>query len=86
MKYTVYNVRTKRFHKEYETLRGAKIAVSRLNKTTRNEFACIESELFQEQFNKWTTVQSLVGGHEVQIREQDVGTCCDPSTETYWSM
>jgi hypothetical protein len=31
------------------------------------------------------TVRSLMTGNEIQIRE-DTPACCDPSTETYWSM
>lgn len=31
-------------------------------------------------------VKNLMSGKPVLIRKSDVGTCCDPSTETYWSM
>ena len=85
MTYTVYSYRTKRLYKEYETLKGAKIAASRLNKTNRGEFDYMESSLFQEKHNQKVTVKNLLSGKEVQIREQDVGSVCDPSTERYWS-
>jgi len=35
---------------------------------------------------RYATVKSLMNGKEVQIREEARGTCCDPSTETFWSM
>ena len=34
----------------------------------------------------YTVVQSLMNGAAVTIRTEDRGTCCDPSTERYWSM
>lgn len=32
------------------------------------------------------TVKSLMTGADVQIRKSEVGGCCDPSTERYWTM
>lgn len=32
------------------------------------------------------TVKNLMTGLPVEIRLSDAGTCCDPSTERYWSM
>lgn len=32
------------------------------------------------------TVKSLMNGKDVQIRKSEVGGCCDPSTERYWTM
>lgn len=34
----------------------------------------------------YTTVRNLQTGAAVEIRTEDRGTCCDPSTERYWSM
>ena len=33
-----------------------------------------------------TTVKSLMNGADVTIPTENVGTCCDPSQERYWSM
>ena len=33
-----------------------------------------------------TKVKNLISGKEVEIRTADVGTCCDPSQERFWSM
>ena len=32
------------------------------------------------------TVKSLMTGGDVLIRKTEVGGCCDPSTERYWTM
>ena len=32
------------------------------------------------------TVKNLMSGDDVHIRASNVGGCCDPSTEQYWSM
>jgi len=34
----------------------------------------------------WVKVKNIMSGKEVEIRAKDQGTCCDPSTETYWCM
>ena len=34
----------------------------------------------------YTTVKNLMSGADVQIRTEDRGGPCDPSTERYWSM
>ena len=33
-----------------------------------------------------TKVKNLISGKEVEIRTADVGTCCDPSQERFWTM
>ena len=38
-----------------------------------------------EYFPTTKTVTNLMSGKEVQI-ERDTPHCCDPSSETYWSM
>ena len=38
-----------------------------------------------EYFPTMKTVTNLMSGKEVQI-ERDTPHCCDPSSETYWSM
>jgi hypothetical protein len=89
MGFVVYNARTKRQVRAFDNERSAKISCAAWNRTWKRKgetFAVMDANEFDYKFNKWTTVTSLVGGKEVRIREQDVGTCCDPSTETYWSM
>ena len=31
-------------------------------------------------------VKNLMSGKDVMIRKSEVGGCCDPSTERYWTM
>jgi hypothetical protein len=38
-----------------------------------------------EYFPKMKTVKNLMSGKEVQI-DRDTPHCCDPSSETFWSM
>ena len=41
---------------------------------------------YNEHVDYLVTVKSLMTGKEVHIRRSDVGGCCDPSRERYWSM
>lgn len=48
-------------------------------------YAVIELSLYNQHYRRTRRVNNLISGEEVEI---DVNTphCCDPSTETYWSM
>jgi len=71
----------------YKTLAAAKAALSRLRKgrrplgdewvvMTRDDYIC----------NRPTKkVRNLMTGQEIEI-PVDTPMCCDPSSETYWSM
>lgn len=87
MGYIVYHINGRRSIKWYGTERGAKIGKAAMNRNAGYEaYGYLEESEFNAQFNGWVKVKNLMSGKEVSIREQDVGTCCDPSTETYWSM
>jgi hypothetical protein len=49
------------------------------------EIAKLQRQLEALQKPKMKKVKSLMTGKEIEIRE-DTPYCCDPSTETYWSM
>jgi hypothetical protein len=49
------------------------------------EIAKLQRQLEALQKPKMKKVKSLMSGKEIEIRE-DTPFCCDPSTETYWSM
>jgi uncharacterized protein (DUF39 family) len=53
---------------------------------TYGSYAVMNETDFEAAYNQKVTVKSLLSGKEVEIREQDRGGCCDPSTETFWSM
>lgn len=72
---------------QYPTLRGARGAASRLNKEAGSKlYNAISGSEFHRLFNPVVTVKNLMSGQEVQLRKEDVGGPCDPSTERYWSM
>jgi len=49
------------------------------------EIAKLQRQLEALEKPKMKKVKSLMSGKEIEIRE-DTPFCCDPSTETYWSM
>lgn len=73
--------------KTYTTVRAAKAARTRLLKAglITEEFKPITLEEFHKT-DPMVTVKSLMSGADVQIPQSQVGSCCDPSTERYWSM
>jgi hypothetical protein len=90
----IYNTGNGKVTKYFNTLRGAKISLTRDKKN-----APLASMLFKAvsiaDYNKtgaktadeMVEVVSIMGNKKtVKIRRADVGGCCDPSTETYWSM
>ena len=49
-------------------------------------FAILDRYFWSDRFNPMVKVKNLMTGTEVEIRTEDVGSCCDPSTERYWTM
>lgn len=74
--------------KWYETERGAKIACTRINKQFGNtaQYVVLTNTEFDAKHNPFVTVHSLMNGLPVQLLRSEVGGCCDPSTERYWTM
>lgn len=54
-------------------------------KELKAEIAKLERQLAALKKPKMKKVKNLMTGKEIEIRE-DTPYCCDPSTETYWSM
>jgi hypothetical protein len=54
-------------------------------KELKAEIAKLERQLAALEKPKMKKVKNLMTGKEIEIRE-DTPYCCDPSTETYWSM
>ena len=71
----------------YNQERGAKIACTRLNKEWATScFKVMTYEQFDYYYPvKMKKVRNLMSGVEIEIAE-DTPLCCDPSSETYWSM
>jgi uncharacterized membrane protein len=70
----------------YATEAAAKAGLTRLLKTTKLPLLIVMSyDAYHAQLPS-RVVKNLMSGVEVQISADMVGTCCDPSTESYWSM
>lgn len=72
----------------FETETGAKIAFTKLvnqGKINRNDYAIAEYKIFADMVEKQEVKINLMSGKPFS---QPVNTplCCDPSSETYWSM
>ena len=39
-----------------------------------------------EYYAAWVEVRNIMNGQKVKIAADQQGTCCDPSTETFWCM
>ena len=98
MSYVIYNTVTTiipRFAygkgispKLFATESAAKSALTRAvnkGKAVREEYSIADARTFFDTIEKKETVKNLMSGRDV---EQSVNTplCCDPSSETYWSM
>lgn len=87
MGYVVYHDRTKSLIRWFNSERGAKISCTAMNKNAgKPAYAVMEERAFDKAHNQLVTVKNMMSGKEVQIKQQDVGGPCDPSTERYWSM
>lgn len=49
-------------------------------------FAILDRYFWSDRFNPMVKVKNLMTDTEVEIRAEDVGSCCDPSMERYWCM
>lgn len=99
MSYLIYNIESSKIYevrkpgayygkKYYETEGAAKAALTRevtKGKIAREDYAISEVERYRELIERTVVVKNLMSGKDV---EQSVNTplCCDPSSETYWSM
>lgn len=87
MGYVIFHMDSKRRVGWKQTLKGAKISVRAWNRRSgAMNYSILDEEIFESLYNRLTPVQNMMSGKTVWIREQDKGGCCDPSTETYWSM
>jgi hypothetical protein len=95
----IYNIHTGKVAGYFNTLRGAKSSLTRLLKKLSTPEALLNdvdsrravsiadyAKTGAKTANEMVEVISIMGNKTVKIRRADVGGCCDPSTETYWSM
>ncbi len=83
MKYIIHND----FHiiKTYDTEQGAKSALTRKWKREYPNAIIMSQDDFDAQEPR-VQVRNLMNGKIVELPKSQVGGCCDPSTERYWSM
>lgn len=81
----VYNFTTYTMVNRTETERGAKISAKRMSNKTGQDVRAISDDELDNVVVPMKTVKNLMTGKEVQI-PVNTPHCCDPSTETYYSM
>lgn len=94
MSYVIYNTESFRIFKFphggsaiFEQERTAKGQLTKLrNAGVLNDNWKVESYDNWAKNEPMVAVKSLMNGKDVQIRKSEVGGCCDPSTERYWTM
>ena len=88
MSAVIVDTETSRIVASFPTLRGAKIALARkwAKKFPNTELLAMEREAYDVGFRKMVETTSLMTGETVMIDVNSKGGCCDPGTETYWSM
>ena len=90
MSYVLYHTKEQgRPHivKMYNTEKGARIGLRAANRNAGSDvYWIMEEVLFNLKFPVGTkTVRNLMTGKDIEIAE-NTPHCCDPSSETYWSM
>ena len=70
----------------FETEKGAKTSLTRKWKKKYPNAEISSYEYFHNAVDHMVTVRVLGTDKTCQIRASEQGGCCDPSTETYWSM
>lgn len=87
MSYVVYHVASTHAHRtDYRTLGWAKRAAERLNLTEgAGKYRATDIEDYRKNVVHKIKVKNFMTGEMVEI-DSNTPHCCDPSTETYWSM
>lgn len=87
MSYLVVNTKTWKIRRITSTEAGAKRALTAMKK--RRSALPEDAVMSYQDFKAGdilVPVKNRMTGAEVMIPRSDVGSCCDPSTERYWSM
>ena len=91
MRYTVYMMKSKMKYVLYETSTMLPVKVYTYQKAAHNAlrdgYSVTDLATFEDIRKNGPTkmVRNLLTGEMVEIA-RDTPRCCDPSTETYWSM
>jgi hypothetical protein len=84
--FTVYHISSTVAIKEFDTESSAKRSTTCSNRNAgKVAYAYAESKKYQTNVVSKKVVKSLMSGKDVVI-DSNTPMCCDPSSETYWSM
>jgi hypothetical protein len=85
--FIVYHVEsTREFRSGYQTLGGARRGATALNKQFGpGKYAATDYADYSKNVVKTILVKSLMTGKDVEI-DSNTPWCCNPASETYWSM
>lgn len=86
MAYVVYHKKSTVLVKSFTLESSAKRSTTCMNRNSgAEEYACAEENVYRNDVVHNKTVKNLLSGQDVTI-PSNTPHCCDPSTETYWSM
>lgn len=86
MTYIVYHVASTDKIREFATASAAKRSTTCANRNAGTQsYAYADAKTYWNQVVTTKRVVNLLTGKEVEI-PSNTPACCDPSTETYWSM
>ena len=82
----VYHIKSTMIQKTFSEESSAKRSRTCMNRNARSiEYAYADSVTYQKDIVKMKTVKNLMTGEDIQI-PSNTPLCCDPSSETYWSI
>ena len=86
MSFVVYHRKSTRLIKTFNLESAAKRSKTCMNRNAgSNEYAYTLEDMYYNEVVTTKKVKNLMSGEEIEI-PSNTPRCCDPSTETYWSM
>lgn len=86
MTYYVYHRKSTSIIKVFNTHSGAKRSMTCMNRNSQSDdYAVAEADYYEKNIVWRKKVKNLMTGKEIEI-DSNTPLCCDPSSETYWSM
>lgn len=84
--FVVYHIKSTVYVKSFDLESAAKRSTTCMNRNAGSvEYAYASAEAYQNTVVKMKKVKNLMTGDEIEI-PSNTPYCCDPSTETYWSL
>ena len=86
MSFVVYHRKSTQLIKTFNLESAAKRSKTCMNRNAgSNEYAYTLEDMYYNEVVTTKKVKNLMSGEEIEI-PSNTPRCCDPSTETYWSM